>query len=175
MFSAPCNATSLLSIILQAGCPRKPQAAAGLQLSLQKDAGLPCRTCQPSWEISDLQDTESSPLYRYKKSMLSSADFILFLKGFSSEQLQQHSNLLSKILTFESLSEGYPKNSILTLPFFAPYPLIFIKNLSIIFLMTLYIYIYIIYLNFSPTNSHKIYFNICLMSALITNQTNEFW
>lgn len=141
MFSAPCNATSLLSIILQAGCPRKPQAAASLQLSLQKDAGLPCRICQPSWEISDLQDTESSPLYRYKKSMLSSADFILFLKGFSSEQLQQHSNLLSKILTFESLSEGYPKNSILTLPFFAPHPLIFIKNLSIIFLMT-YIYIY---------------------------------
>lgn len=170
LFSAPCNATSLLSIILQAGCPRKPQAAAGLQLSLQKDAGLPCRTCQPSWEISDLQDTESSPLYRYKKSMLSSADFILFLKGFSSEQLQQHSNLLSKILTFESLSEGYPKNSILTLPFFAPYPLIFIKNLSIIFLMT-YIYIYKIYLNFSPTNSHKIYFN--MFDVCINHEANK--
>lgn len=171
MFSAPCNATSLLSIILQAGCPRKPQAAAGLQLSLQKDAGLPCRICQPSWEISDLQDTESSSLYRYKKSVLSSADFTLFLKGFSSEQLQQHSNLLSKILTFESLSEGYPKNSILTLPFFAPYPLIFIKNLSIIFLMTLYIYIYIIYLNFSPTNSHKIYFN--MFDVCINHEANK--
>lgn len=108
---------------------------------------------------------------KYRKTMVCSADFTLFLQDVSSKQLQQRSNLLGYFFTFRSLSEVYPKNSIPPPPFFLNLIYLFLSWIYKLFLS--FQTLDMIYFNFSPTSSYKIhlkYILICLMFILIAKQ-----